>query len=1094
MPGQGRLGDKANISSDAHGCPGCPHPGTGPGIQGSPNVMVNGRPALRVDDVGMHAACCGPNMWTAQSGAAHVFINGKAAFRLDDPSRHCGGSGKLIEGSADVVVGDGGGGGAGCCASSAAANDPASGAKDGADEPSGALHQLLVEDAHFNTDSAVLLPDFDEEVGPGHRTTGLALLRAALLHLDSPAGKGQQALVAGHTDTVGAAGYNLVLSQRRADNVRAALKGQRDDWAQSANLQHVGKDIQQILKFVANTDGYDCDPGKHDLATATVNFKKAYNRDYNGKLTLTSFVDVPTWGAFFDIYMDVLADILAVDENTLATKQRAIAFVDDKRRSVGCGLNFPIERPDELNVDSATNRRVEMLFFRPNDLPKLDCHPSAGACSPEACEINRGKKNGDKGKKFTRIDVPATPIPTGPPQSIAVTIDEVAGLYQPAAQASQREAATAADPTLKHTRDPATNTSYKSADHLGRVFIDQLPDRDLVAGSKRTWAERSAKRTQFIDVRVSIATAPTASRLPADTEVEWSWSDAHSPPSNSGDCFFPDKNNANSNGATFEPLGKFAMTSQSASACRTEIHGRESMVRLHLTDVAGDAFRLSVRAVTNASVPSFVVASTGDMTMWRRIDVEYKKQPSALDLTSVSGRDLLEETAVAMTASFWQLDFAAVQTIANDDAGIIDEKLLVSDPNGEGAPLRGLLDAKLLKANFTHFQTPPWFLLLAARMPVNPTVNSQRDRQILYHGVATLVDVAGGKTPEQALEITAPNPDNLAALPVMTAAFLEEGRRVVPFGTPKNPVSVIGTNPKKYRIKLSPKSYEPDFLMRPFSNTTRNYFPGVRSAPKNPTVNGKTYQDDDGCGFKAGTQVRVKLLGARAFAALGFTAEGRISIYTQVPGVSMPPRPWSRVLLDGTWAAGDQAQVSFDGGAVSYTVRAGDIDPDPALTRINVADHAADAINADPTARTKVRAYSLGDSIQLEPRATSAVTVTAAATSAGGQLTLDDGKGTVAASLTLPVVAPSANELLSTLVHEMVHAIRSQHGCGQVAVGSTAACAGALLGDWLYVPPANVQLDRFNEGVEGTSHCEMHRRNFREARLATFDTMWKFTR
>ena len=113
MPGQGRLGDKAIVPSDAHGCPGCPHPGAGPAISGSTNVFVNGRPALRVDDVGIHAACCGANTWQALKGAPAVFINGKPAFRVNDPSNHCGGSGKLLEGSANVIVGDGGSGGGG---------------------------------------------------------------------------------------------------------------------------------------------------------------------------------------------------------------------------------------------------------------------------------------------------------------------------------------------------------------------------------------------------------------------------------------------------------------------------------------------------------------------------------------------------------------------------------------------------------------------------------------------------------------------------------------------------------------------------------------------------------------------------------------------------------------------------------------------------------------------------------------------------------------------------------------------------------------------------------------------------------------------
>jgi uncharacterized Zn-binding protein involved in type VI secretion len=78
----------------------------GPGISGSTNVIVNGRPALRVNDRGIHAACCGGNTWTAQAGSATVFINGQPAHRLGDMTMHCGGIGQLAEGSSDVFVGD----------------------------------------------------------------------------------------------------------------------------------------------------------------------------------------------------------------------------------------------------------------------------------------------------------------------------------------------------------------------------------------------------------------------------------------------------------------------------------------------------------------------------------------------------------------------------------------------------------------------------------------------------------------------------------------------------------------------------------------------------------------------------------------------------------------------------------------------------------------------------------------------------------------------------------------------------------------------------------------------------------------------------
>jgi uncharacterized Zn-binding protein involved in type VI secretion len=105
MPPQGRLGDKASAPVDAHGCVACPHPVQGPAITGSPTVMVNNKPALRVTDQGVHTACCGPNMWVATIGSPTVLINNLPAHRQGDMTTHCGGVGQLIEGSPDVLVG-----------------------------------------------------------------------------------------------------------------------------------------------------------------------------------------------------------------------------------------------------------------------------------------------------------------------------------------------------------------------------------------------------------------------------------------------------------------------------------------------------------------------------------------------------------------------------------------------------------------------------------------------------------------------------------------------------------------------------------------------------------------------------------------------------------------------------------------------------------------------------------------------------------------------------------------------------------------------------------------------------------------------------
>ena len=106
MKPQGRLGDISKVSSDAHGCPACPHSAVGPAVTGSTNVLVNDLPALRVSDIGIHAACCGPNMWTATTGSSTVRINDLPAHRQDDEDMHCGGRGALTQGSPNVLTGD----------------------------------------------------------------------------------------------------------------------------------------------------------------------------------------------------------------------------------------------------------------------------------------------------------------------------------------------------------------------------------------------------------------------------------------------------------------------------------------------------------------------------------------------------------------------------------------------------------------------------------------------------------------------------------------------------------------------------------------------------------------------------------------------------------------------------------------------------------------------------------------------------------------------------------------------------------------------------------------------------------------------------
>lgn len=97
-----RLSDLSLVLGDAHACPICPHVCVGPIINASNNVFINGLGACRKDDPGIHAVCCGPNTYTAAQGSDNVMVNGKPLVRLGDKTSHCGGDGKTITGSPNV--------------------------------------------------------------------------------------------------------------------------------------------------------------------------------------------------------------------------------------------------------------------------------------------------------------------------------------------------------------------------------------------------------------------------------------------------------------------------------------------------------------------------------------------------------------------------------------------------------------------------------------------------------------------------------------------------------------------------------------------------------------------------------------------------------------------------------------------------------------------------------------------------------------------------------------------------------------------------------------------------------------------------------
>jgi len=101
--GYARVSDKAFNPVDSHGCIACPHSVVGPIITGSPNILIDGLPAARKGDSGVHAACCGSNSFEIVQGDPNVLINGRPAARLGDKTQHCGGVGKIVEASFTIT-------------------------------------------------------------------------------------------------------------------------------------------------------------------------------------------------------------------------------------------------------------------------------------------------------------------------------------------------------------------------------------------------------------------------------------------------------------------------------------------------------------------------------------------------------------------------------------------------------------------------------------------------------------------------------------------------------------------------------------------------------------------------------------------------------------------------------------------------------------------------------------------------------------------------------------------------------------------------------------------------------------------------------
>ena len=310
-------------------------------------------------------------------------------------------------------------------------------------EPKPLAEWVEVEDVHFATAHEIFLPDGEVQVEsegeePLDPLTGLDAVRVVLEAAALFPHK--RLLVVGHTDTVGSDASNLTLAEERARNVQLYLSGQRAAWAEHCQAHYERSDFKRVLAWVAARFGWALDPGPIDDSwhetprEARDRFRERYNAEFGGEIVRHAKQQPADWAAYYDFYeLDLATRLGLASEGGLSERLAAEAprLADYRARLratepaiLGCGEEWPAERAGEDGVESAANRRVELIFFDEDELPDLGAQPAGVSIyGPE--EPYRREKLPADGADLLGLRLVD---PTGGPPPEEVFVGKLAGL------------------------------------------------------------------------------------------------------------------------------------------------------------------------------------------------------------------------------------------------------------------------------------------------------------------------------------------------------------------------------------------------------------------------------------------------------------------------------------------------------------------------------------------------------------------------------------------------------------------------------------------------------------------------------------------
>jgi len=400
------------------------------------------------------------------------------------------------------------------------------------------------------------------------------------------------------------------------------------------------------------------------------------------------------------------------------------------------------------------------------------------------------------------------------PNVALVVLTKISGLYKPGHDDR-------AAPAPGTTRGSGYLKGYLSEDDKGRIFRNRTP--------KGEWK----KNTQYIELTVRIE--PATIKLPSGAKVTWSFEDPDDPTNEGPDVHeeagrILDPNDygvASKTGA--KPIDNDPSSKKKASARFEEVDPkyalsgsdtaidlptRTTKVRFHVSDIAGDNYKIKATVKPDPTIDMSIPGETGIMTVWDRIDLEYVKMASAAELP-------VDQIAAHYDIACAQVDVSLKRIVS----GAAD--LAVMGPDNRSAYDKCDKYATKASGQFTKEGEGGWFFIVAANRML-PT----KTATILWEGDAK----AHGAF------VRLPSAVTLSETPAVVRVF--NPAKVSGMGSPK-------PNDRDIHIK---------FQVRKAPGSDLNITPHDFHLPQDPDT---SFLDADlsHYGFAIGTTISVQVMG-----------------------------------------------------------------------------------------------------------------------------------------------------------------------------------------------------------------------------------------